>query len=102
VCPIGFGLKENASVLASLSAFPNPATSNFSLEFYLTVSREITVEVTDITGRVVITKTMDATFGTNNLQFDLKQKSIEGGIYFVRLVDTKANQNLGNTKIIIE
>ncbi len=102
VCPIGFGLKENGSVLASLSAFPNPATSNFSLEFYLTVSKEITVELTDITGRVVMTKTMDASFGTNNLQFDLKQKSIEGGIYFVRLVDTKANQNLGNTKIIIE
>jgi glucose/arabinose dehydrogenase len=102
VCPLGIGLKENGSILASLNAFPNPTSTNFSLEFYLSESREITAEMTDITGRVVMTKNMNAVIGTNTLQFDLKQKSIEGGIYFVRLVDTKANQNLGNTKIIIE
>lgn len=102
VCPLGFGIKENGSILTAMNAFPNPANNGFSIEFNLMVSKEITAEMTDVTGRVVMTKTIDAIFGMNTLHFDLKQKSLEGGIYFIRLVDTKANQNLGNTKIIIE
>lgn len=102
VCPLGFGLKENGSILTALNAFPNPVNNAFSIDFNLTLNKEITAEMTDVTGRVVMTKTMDAVFGMNTLHFDLKQKSIEGGIYFVRLIDTKANQNLANTKIIIE
>lgn len=102
VCPLGFGIKENGAILTTINAFPNPANNAFAIDFNLTVNKEITAEITDITGRVVMTKTIDAVFGMNTLQFDLKQKSIEGGIYFVRLVDTKANQNLANTKIIIE
>lgn len=79
--------------ITSASIYPNPSSTNSTVEFSLVNASEVSVEVVDLTGKVV--KTINAgklNAGTN--QLDLNVANFEAGIYYVNILTngTKVSQ----------
>ena len=63
--------------------FPNPNQGSFSLDFASKKSEQVTVSVTDISGKSVFNQAWDVKPGQNILPIELSEAS--KGIYFVRV-----------------
>ena len=63
--------------------FPNPATSNVSINIITEFPGQITVEIIDLQGRRVLSNTERLKGGANNIT--LQTPGLENGIYFIRL-----------------
>ncbi len=70
-----------------MTLYPNPATStsNLFINSRSTDALKVTIEVMDVTGKVVLTPALDqeVNFGYNNFQIDVQ--SLNTGIYFVTI-----------------
>lgn len=91
------GLNESSVSVSGLNIFPNPATSEVNIKFFLKENSDVEIDVLDVTGRVVsnlfFEKTQAGayvkTFNTNG---------IANGNYIVRV---KANGSVSNQKLNI-
>lgn len=97
----GLGISESipASGLLNLMVYPNPALENFTLEFQLTKTSMVNVELSDISGRR-LASFFQGKLNAGKQQLTVnKPESITPGIYFV-----KVGSNNGNavSKIIIK
>jgi hypothetical protein len=70
---------------ASSMLFPNPASGTVNLYYHSEVSRNITINICDVTGTLVKSLSPRAVSGENSYQVDLK--GFAQGIYFVRIID---------------
>jgi hypothetical protein len=70
------GLAE-AGKLSAVRVYPNPTSGEFTVE--MNVSGNTLVEVTDVTGRVILSQT------TESATFDVNINDLAGGIYYVQL-----------------
>lgn len=70
-------------VANDIKLFPNPTQANTVVNFLSDVDEEISIAITDITGRVLMTQLKNATQGAN--QFNLNLTQLPRGSYFVRL-----------------
>jgi len=77
------GINENSS-LFGLRVYPNPTNGNLNIE--LNTSSQKSVQVVDVTGRVVVAA---QTTGTN-LQVDLS--NVASGVYYVRIQSEQDSQ----------
>jgi len=68
-----------------LSAYPNPAKESIQIQFETTEEAIITVQITDILGRVIKNQKMSTTNGINNVSLPLE--ILEDGIYYIVLSD---------------
>jgi len=81
----------------SLSAYPNPFNSTTTLAYDIPQAGETTLQVFDITGRLVETlKDRVIPAGTYSIQFDGQQ--LASGVYFIRL---ESNQQQDTQKIVL-
>lgn len=89
------GVKEVQGTVSNLSLFPNPA--NDVLQIKLSVSKEqpITIEMLDVSGRVLYTKTKNAVLGELNEKVDVK--NFPKGTYLIKI----NGENLSETKKIV-
>ncbi|CAN5505090.1 hypothetical protein BH11BAC1_BH11BAC1_30390 [soil metagenome] len=69
--------------LVSLS--PNPARNTFNLNFYQPQSGNVTVEVSDLVGQVLLTKIFDIEKGYNDRTIDIS--TLANGIYYLKIVN---------------
>ncbi|MDP4797586.1 MAG: T9SS type A sorting domain-containing protein, partial [Crocinitomicaceae bacterium] len=77
------GLDESKTV-SGLTVYPNPATDNINVDFNLANSSDVTIEVTDATGKVAIAKTLASqTAGQANVSFETS--ALNSGVYFVNI-----------------
>ncbi len=67
------------SGLQSFSIYPNPATDLLEMEYTETVSRNVTVSLYDMTGRMVIQKEVPGSLGNNKLAFSVQD--FPAGVY---------------------
>ncbi|MBK7137749.1 MAG: T9SS type A sorting domain-containing protein [Bacteroidetes bacterium] len=67
----------NAEIIESnsIKLFPNPSNKQTNLIFNAKVAGMLNLELSDITGRVIMSKTIDAEKGINNQSIDLSGKS---------------------------
>jgi hypothetical protein len=79
------GIETQKSNDVNLSVFPNPATDNVTINIGNTVSGTKTIELYDITGKLVLARSTD----TNTAQVDLT--SVSKGTYFVKVSDESKN-----------
>lgn len=83
----GTGINTAKALFGEISVFPNPANSIVNVEV---VSKEIipnaTLEVMDISGRLVHSETVSIATGNNHFSFDVN--TISNGLYFVRVAGT--------------
>ncbi|MEZ5048285.1 MAG: T9SS type A sorting domain-containing protein [Saprospiraceae bacterium] len=63
--------------------FPNPTTNAITVDFVSISDQAITVELFDITGKIIYQKKYNVTIGSNNLNLDMSQLS--SGVYMLRL-----------------
>jgi len=81
-----------------LQAYPNPANDFVTVEFSLNKSEEITFELSDVTGRVVMQQNLGTiNSGTNAKRIDVSK--LNSGVYVYSLT---SSQGLKSGKLVIE
>ncbi|MBL0323327.1 MAG: S8 family peptidase [Ignavibacteria bacterium] len=78
-----------------ISVYPNPSTREFTLEYESTVSANFLVEVSDVTGRTVLSKLFPVSDGVNRLPIHLDENA--RGMYFVHIVGNRGT----STKMVV-
>ena len=77
------GVAENAGFKSSINLMPNPNDGTFVLQFNAFSKGDVTIVVTDVTGRVVYTELMQDANGQINHSMDLTE--LAKGAYFVNV-----------------
>lgn len=85
------GTDENIVEQNILKAFPNPHSNSVSIEYYLEHTRNVTLEVLDLSGRLVATLIDNNRQGTGNYHYDFNttDEGMISGSYIIRLTTDK-------------
>jgi len=86
---IGNSGNQDANTNTFSSIYPNPAFTEFIIDMNSDSDKEITLEVYDVLGNLLIKEKHQITEGVNSLKTDIEK--YHNGMYFVRLVDTNSN-----------
>lgn len=86
--------KVNKTIEANV--YPNPATTNLSIEFTLADNLPLTLEVYDNLGRAVYTETTNGVAGSNVLK--VNTTTFETGVYFYTL---KTKEGINTTRFAV-
>lgn len=81
-----------------LNIYPNPASTNLSINFTTAESTNISYEIIDLTGRILKSFSQTAELGKNII--DVNISDIQSGVYMIRLRDD--SKILSNSKFIIQ
>ena len=84
VCPQA-GINEVAANVASLNIMPNPFNSSAQLSFMAEKNATYAVKITDITGKLVSVKQMQANPGVNTTI--IERGNLSAGLYLISLSD---------------
>ena len=90
------GLEEQSQLFGA-EVFPNPAADNFSVRYIMGVASEVTITVTDISGKV-IAEFAEGTQTEGVHQLDVNSGSFAEGVYYV----TIASENSILTKKVVK
>ncbi|HTF05636.1 MAG TPA: PKD domain-containing protein [Bacteroidia bacterium] len=84
IVPSSIGYEEYSSGISALQAMPNPASDQVVLEYSLTTVGDVTIEFTDLGGRIVFseTKTVNQS-GQQREEFNLSE--LAAGSYMIRI-----------------
>jgi len=75
---------NDMEAITEVAIFPNPTSNKTNVEFTLQNNGTVTIEVTDLTGKVVSSKTIkNASAGTNNV--DINTSDYARGVYSVSI-----------------
>lgn len=77
------GIDEYVAELIELEIFPNPTSDQFGLYFTLSERQSVSVELTDVAGKVLDRRNLDEQIGDVEIPFNLK--SYAAGVYLVKL-----------------
>ncbi len=95
---IAYASIEESNPILAFAAFPNPATSQIQLVFNSNTASSVSIQLLDLSGRVVLQENYAAQIGLNQKVVNLSQVQ-SSGVYFLRLQDGKT---LRSEKIIIQ
>ncbi len=84
-CPVG--INDIAGNIFSVNLVPNPMNSTSILSFVSEKTALYTVRISDVAGRVVSSKEVEAKQGVNSVTIERNQLS--AGVYFLSLTDGK-------------
>lgn len=91
------GIEERTSGLIT-SAYPNPAHDLFTIDYTLQTDADLTIEVTDLTGRLILAEQLGKkSSGQHRSQLNISD--LENGIYTLNLQINKGT--IASTKIIV-
>lgn len=77
------GLEVNGDLIESYSLYPNPTVGELNVRFDVANAAEATIEVVDITGKLISTHNIQANSGSNLVVMDATTYAT--GVYFVNL-----------------
>ncbi|CAF3326961.1 unnamed protein product [Rotaria sp. Silwood2] len=83
----------------SIRYYPNPFTDNLSIQFQLTASKNISIHLTDYSGKEILTKKYTANEGTSVIQLN-ELSALSNGIYFIQVYDNENGVVLSTEKVI--
>jgi hypothetical protein len=89
LCNPSLSVTENAAALSGLKIDPNPSTGLFNLAFNAGSLSDISIAITDISGRIVYRELLANYSGAYAKQVDLT--AFDKGIYFVRISSEKGS-----------
>lgn len=89
------GVQDN-DLANTLSIYPNPNDGNFTVRFEFSEAKDVTVSLTDVSGRVITSIEK-----TNILSFneDLGSNALANGVYFVNITTT---EGVVTRKIVVQ
>jgi len=85
-----------ASASARFSVYPNPTRGLFTFRYESSATGALTLTLTDVTGRIIATRALEAQVGATETVFDLSQHA--AGVYLLKLED---GQNVKTTKVVV-
>jgi Fe-S cluster assembly iron-binding protein IscA len=88
----------NSGTIQNLSLYPNPNNGAFTVRFFADESEPVTLEVMDVSGRIVYQSAWKAEAGENQMEVQLDQAA--KGIYLLRMRNTSAI--VLTTKVVVE
>lgn len=91
------GIKNNESIIANTTVFPNPATDNIAIEMSLQKTSTVKLQLVDMTGKIVKELNVGEIQGKHTSM--INTANIAKGTYFLKIM---ANDALETKKIIIE
>lgn len=91
-------LQRNNDAPNALSIVPVPANQQVSLGFSSLIPQEIVINVTDITGKLVLVKQLETTAGQQEVELDVNR--LNDGVYIVQL--RKANGEVLTKRMVIQ
>jgi hypothetical protein len=86
---------QNGSSYSPL--YPNPTNGEFKMDVTTDINEEMTIQVYDVLGNLVISEKHQVANGTSTLTTNLE--SYKTGMYFVRLIDSNASTVYSQTVI---
>ncbi|MBI3518167.1 MAG: T9SS type A sorting domain-containing protein [Bacteroidetes bacterium] len=89
-CPIPTGIKDVASSVAHLNFYPNPTSSNGTIEVVLNENAKMDIAVLNSVGQTVYSTSVSGNAGSNKV--DVNLSNLSSGLYFyqVRIANSKA------------
>jgi len=90
-CQVDVGVKEQSSMVSSLKFYPNPATTNATLEVSLNDNSNMDITILNSVGQIVYSTSVKGNSGSNKV--DLNISNLTNGIYFYQV-------KAGNTKTV--
>jgi hypothetical protein len=81
---------------AKLNVYPNPTTGMLNIDYTATRGNTL-INVLDLAGRVVMTKTTTSIEGMNNTQLDLS--GVAKGAYMIHVQSTNGSQQV---RVVVE
>jgi PKD repeat protein len=87
---------QDADLSNSLSLFPNPNDGKFTLSFDFTKAKDVTIQVLDVTGRIVYS---DEQKGITSYNKQVGLENAESGMYSVRIITT---EGVVTEKIVVQ
>jgi hypothetical protein len=83
----GVGI-ENQESATNLEIFPNPTTDQIQIQWNATGNSEFSLIITDVSGRVLVNRTVTTVTGNNKLSLPVHH--LANGVYILKLSDAKA------------
>jgi hypothetical protein len=74
---------EESMLNASLNIYPNPTAGAFNIEFTAVTNTNYSIEILDVSGRAISTKTGETQYGKNNVQMNA---SLANGVYMIKTI----------------
>lgn len=81
----------NNSITSGLRIYPNPANEVLNVKIPLGTNREMTLLVTDVSGRTILSKPIRGIKTETNLQLDVSR--FNAGSYFIKIICEKGCEN---------
>lgn len=81
-----------------MGLYPNPAHNSVSVKFFSTATDAVVVKLTDVTGKIILTREVKALSGENNITLDLA--GVTPGMYFVNL--SSSDTQYKGQKLVIQ
>lgn len=97
-CNVDVSVKEQSSLVSALNFYPNPASSNGTVELVLAENAKMDLTILNAVGQVVFAKTIDANAGTNKV--DVNLNNLTSGLYFYQV--KSSNGKSVTKKFVIE
>lgn len=70
--------------------YPNPATSQVTINYTLTETSPVTFSILDITGKVLLNSKLGTIqAGESTIELNLTREGIKEGVYFIKITDSK-------------
>ncbi|MDO9001058.1 MAG: T9SS type A sorting domain-containing protein [Bacteroidota bacterium] len=91
------GIEKYDSFLSNMNVYPNPSTESLTLNLNLKSSQQITIEITDLTGKLISSKNVGTLQGESIQTINVS--GIAKGTYLVRVIGEQATEI---RKVIIE
>ncbi len=82
------GIQSQFSFLNCFVVFPNPSTDNVNMTLNLKSSQQVSLELLDLTGKIIRTKDLGTIQGETQQSMDVN--GVAKGNYFLRIVSGKA------------
>lgn len=96
-CSIDVGVKEQSSVVSGMKFYPNPASTNGTLEISLNDNSKMDISILNAVGQVVYSTSINGNAGNNKV--DLNLSNLSNGIYFYQ-VKTANSKSITNKFVI--
>ena len=89
-CVAGVGIKELSSAVSLLNFYPNPASTNGTIDVVLNENAKMDISIIDNVGQSVYSISVTGNVGSNKV--DVNLSNLSAGIYFyqVKIANSKS------------
>lgn len=94
------GIHDNKPALEGMSIYPNPASDQLNIKFNLARNLEVTLKLSDVSGRTQYVKTIKDHNGSALIIMDFKPYA--AGVYMLQVTSTDKTKTYTNTFKIVK